>query len=41
VLCSNVFHTTREEGLQTMEEEDWISANIIDVPVPSSGRWFE
>jgi hypothetical protein len=41
VLCSNVFHTTREEGLKTMEEEDWISANIIDVPVPSSGRWFE
>ena len=41
VLCSNDFHTTRAEGLKTMEEEDWITANIIDVPVPSTGRWFQ
>ena len=40
VLCSNDFPITCAEGLKSMEEEDWISANIIDVPVPSSGRWF-
>ena len=41
VLCSNDFRTTCAEGLKTMEEEDWITANIIDVPVPTTGRWFQ
>ncbi len=40
VLCSNDFRTTCAEGLKTTEEQDWLCANIVDVPVPASGKWF-
>ena len=39
ILCSNKFPMTVEEGLSP-EDADWLSANIIDVPAPVSGKWW-
>ena len=40
ILCSNDFKLSVADGLSTLEEEDWLQANIIEASVPSCGKWY-
>ena len=41
ICCSNTFKMTEAEGLNA-EDADWLKQNVIEAPVPSSGkRWIE
>ena len=39
IVTSNCFPMTEEEGLKA-EDADWLSANLIDIPVPVGGKWW-
>ena len=39
ICCSNTFKLTRAQGLSE-EDAQWLEANVIEVPVPVSGRWW-
>jgi hypothetical protein len=39
ILCSNVFPMSQAEGLSA-DDEDWLQANVVDVPAPVAGKWW-
>ena len=40
VCCSNKFAVTQAEGLQSAEDEDWMSKNLVVVELPRHACWF-
>ena len=40
VLCSNLFPGTQAEGLQSAEDEDWMTRNVVAVELPKSACWY-
>ena len=40
VRCSNLFPVTQAEGLQSAEDEDWMTKNVVVVELPKSACWY-
>ena len=40
VCCSNKFAVSQNEGLQSAEDEDWMSKNLVVVELPKHACWF-
>ena len=40
VCCSNCFHVTRSEGLANVEDEDWLTQNVVCIELPGHQKWF-